>query len=131
MRVRFRRNQLCIDAHDIVQSAYAALDNVTHPEFLANAPDEQLGTADGRCILIDPANLKFDCSITSHISNGQPLPAGDLVLAGTLTLVQGTTSTFALIGGTGPYRTARGDVNVELGPFQGPHAVTINLILNP
>ena len=100
-------------------------------EFLADAPDDQIGTADGRCVLIDPANLKFDCSITSHISDGQPPPAGDLMLAGTLTLVQGTTSTFALIGGTGAYRTARGDVNVELGPFQGPHAVTINLILNP
>jgi hypothetical protein len=37
----------------------------------------------------------------------------------------------ALVGGTGPYATARGDVSVNLGPFEGPHEVTVNLILNP
>jgi hypothetical protein len=103
----------------------------TDRELLAAAPDDQVGTADGRCVLIDPAALKFDCSITNHIVEGQPLPAGDIMLAGTLTLVEGSTSTFAIIGGTGPYRTARGDVIVKLGPFQGPHDVTVNLILNP
>jgi hypothetical protein len=30
--------------------------------------------------------------------------------AGSLTLVEGTTSTLALVGGTGPYAPARGDV---------------------
>lgn len=103
----------------------------TDREFMAAAPDNQLGTADGRCVLIDPTSLKFDCSITTHVFDGEPLPAGDFMLAGTLTLVQGTTSTFAIVGGTGPYRTARGDVVVKLGPFQGPHDVTISLILNP
>lgn len=103
----------------------------TDREFIATTPNDQLGTADGRCTLIDPATLKFDCSITDHIGQGQPLPAGDIMLAGTLTLIQGTTSTFAIVGGTGPYRVARGDVIVELGPFQGPHDVTVNLVLNP
>jgi allene oxide cyclase-like protein len=103
----------------------------TDRELLADAPDDQIGTADGRCVLIDPAPLRFDCSITNHIVEGQPLPAGDVVIAGTLTLVEGSTSTFAIVGGTGPYRTARGDVIVKLGPFQGPHDVTVNLILNP
>jgi hypothetical protein len=103
----------------------------TDQQLLADTPDDQIGTADGRCILIDPASLKFDCSITTHISDGQSLPAGDLMGAGTLTLAEGTTSTFAIIGGTGPYRTARGEVIVKLGPFQGPHDVTVNLILNP
>jgi hypothetical protein len=103
----------------------------TDREFLASSPDDLLGTADGRCALIDPTNLKFDCSITTHVAEGQPLPAGDITLAGTLTLTEGTTSTFAIVGGTGPYRTARGDVTVQLGPFQGPHDVTVKLILNP
>jgi hypothetical protein len=103
----------------------------TDRELLADASEDQLGTADGRCVLIDPAALKFDCSSTNHIVEGQPLPAGDIMIAGTLTLVEGSTSTFAIIGGTGPYRTARGDVIVKLGPFQGPHDVTVNLILNP
>jgi hypothetical protein len=100
-------------------------------ELLASSPDDQFGTADGRCALIDPATLKFDCSITTHIAEGQSLPAGDVMLAGTLTLAEGTTSTYAIVGGTGPYRIARGDVVVKLGPFQGPHEVTVNLILNP
>jgi hypothetical protein len=103
----------------------------TDREFLGNATDDQIGTADGRCVLINPAAFKFDCSITNHIDEGQPLPAGDILAAGTLTLVEGTTSTFAIVGGTGPYRMARGDVTVKLGPFQGPHDVTVDLILNP
>jgi hypothetical protein len=103
----------------------------TDQEFLADAPDQQLGTVDGRCVLIDPATLNYDCSMTSHVRDGQPLPAGDFMLAGTLTLAQGTTSTFAIVGGTGSYRTARGDISVKLGPFQGPHDVTVSLILNP
>src|ERR1051326_7282678 len=98
---------------------------------MATAPDDQVGIADGRCVLIDPSAAKFDCSITTHVFDGQPAPAGDFMLAGTLTLVQGATNTFAIIGGTGPYRTARGDLVVKLGPFQGPHSVTVNLILNP
>jgi len=103
----------------------------TDGEFMANAPNDQWGTADGRCVLIDPSAAKYDCSVTTHVLAGQTQPAGDITLAGTLTLVQGETSTLAITGGTGSYRTARGDLVVELGPFQGPHHVTVNLILNP
>ena len=99
--------------------------------FLASAPNEQVGTIDGRCVLIDPASFRFDCSNTGHIPEGEPLDAGDIQSAGTLTLVQGATSTFAIVGGTGAYRTARGDATVDLGPMEGPHEVTVNVILNP
>jgi len=51
--------------------------------------------------------------------------------AGTLSLVEGSTSTTAIVGGTGVYRTVRGDATVKLGPFEGPHEVTANPILNP
>jgi hypothetical protein len=99
--------------------------------FLLGAPNKQIGIDSGRCVLIDAAAFNFDCSVTAHIPEGAPLDAGDIMSAGSLTLVEGTTSTLALVGGTGPYATARGDVSVNLGPFEGPHEVTVNLILNP
>jgi hypothetical protein len=93
--------------------------------FLASAPDDQIGRSDGRCVLIDPSTFRFDCSGTLA------LPDGDLMLAGTLTLVEGTTSVGAIIGGTDAYRRVRGQASVELGPFEGPHDVTLELVLNP
>ncbi len=99
--------------------------------FLASAPNTQVGGNDGRCALIDPATLKFDCSVTNTIAEGVPLDAGQIMAAGELTLVPGTTSTFAIVGGTGVYRNARGDASVDLGPPEGPHELTVNLILNP
>ena len=99
--------------------------------FLTNASNDQVGTDDGRCVLIDPATLKFDCSVTNTIPEGEPLDAGQIMAAGELTLVPGTTSTFAVVGGTGAYRNARGDASVDLGPPEGPHELTANLILNP
>ena len=93
--------------------------------FLASAPNDQVGTADGRCVLIDPAAFRFDCSTTSKF------PEGEIMTAGTLTLVEGTTSVGAIIGGTAAYRKARGEASLELGPFEGPHEVTYELILIP
>jgi hypothetical protein len=99
--------------------------------FLAAAPAEQVGRSDGRCVLIDPAAFRFDCSFTSNLSGAGGLDAGDVMAAGTLTLVQGATSRLAIVGGTGAYATARGDASVVLGPLEGPHELTVNLILNP
>ena len=99
--------------------------------FLASAPSQHIGTDDGRCVLIDPATFRFDCSFTNHFPDGGPLAAGDVMGAGTLSLVEGTTSTVAIVGGTGPYRTVRGDATVKLGPVVGPHEVTAHLVLNP
>jgi hypothetical protein len=93
--------------------------------FLASAPNDQVGTADGRCVLIDPAAFRFDCSTTSKF------PEGDVITSGTLTLVEGTTSVGAVVGGTRAYRRARGEATLILGPFVGPHEVTYRLILNP
>lgn len=93
--------------------------------FLASAPNDQIGTADGRCVLIDPVTYRFDCSITGK------LPDGDIMGAGTLTLVEGTTSVYAIVGGTGAYTRARGEASSKLGPLEGPHEVTVKLILHP
>jgi hypothetical protein len=93
--------------------------------FAASAPAQQIGTVDGRCVLIDPATLRYDCSTTGHLADG------DIMTAGNITLAQGTTSTLAVVGGTGAYAVARGDATLELGPFEGPHNVTIRLVLNP
>jgi hypothetical protein len=93
--------------------------------FPVSSPGEQIGTSDGRCVLIDPATFRFDCSITVK------LPDGGLMIAGTLTLVEGTTSIGAIVGGTGANRKARGEGSTTLGPLVGPHDVTLELILNP
>ena len=50
--------------------------------FLAGAPNDQVGTDDGRCVLIDLATVKFDCSVTNTIAEGGPLAAGQLMAAG-------------------------------------------------
>ena len=99
--------------------------------FLASAPDVQVGTTDGRCALIDPVTFKADCSFTNVLTGAGGLDAGDVLGAGSLSLVPGTTSTVAIVGGTGPYRVARGDATVDLGPPEGPHKLTVNLVLNP
>ena len=99
--------------------------------FLAGAPHDQVGTSDGRCVLIDPEALRFDCSVTNKIHDGEVLAAGEIMAAGSLTLVQGTTSSFAIVGGTGAYRQVRGEAGSTLGPLEGPHEVTARLILNP
>jgi hypothetical protein len=99
--------------------------------FSATASGDQIGTSDGRCVLIDPSTLKFDCSITNELTGAGGLPAGDLMASGLLALSQGATSHFAVVGGTDAYRNARGDAKVVLGPLEGPHEVTVNLILNP
>lgn len=93
--------------------------------FSTYAPDRQIGSADGRCVLIDPGTFRFDCSGTIT------LPDGDIMLAGTLMLVEGATSMGAIVGGTGVYRRARGEAGLLLGPLEGPHDVSIELILNP
>jgi hypothetical protein len=92
---------------------------------LATAPSEQIGIADGRCVLVDPAAFRADCSTTSKF------PEGDIVTAGTFTLIEGTTSFGAIIGGTDAYRQTRGETSLTLGPFKGPHEVTYELVLTP
>jgi hypothetical protein len=99
--------------------------------FSASAPTDQIGTSAGRCVLIDPSTLEFDCSITNELTGAGGLPAGDLMASGLLNLRQGATSHFAVAGGTDAYRNARGDAAVVLGPLEGPHEVTVNLIVNP
>ena len=93
--------------------------------FAASAPAIQIGSVDGRCVLIDPASVRFDCSTTGHLADG------DIMGAGNITLAEGATSTLAVVGGTGAYAAARGDSTLELGPFEGPHQVTLRLVLNP
>jgi hypothetical protein len=93
--------------------------------FSASAPYPQIGIVDGRCVLIDPSAFRFDCSFTSKVQDG------DILAAGTLTLVEGSTNLFAIVGGTGAYRNARGEVSLLLGPPVGPHELTVTLILTP
>lgn len=93
--------------------------------FLPSSPNDPVGTSDGRCVLIDPTAFRFDCSITAKLSDGE------IMFAGTLTLVEDATSVGAIVGGTGAYQRVRGEGSTTLGPLEGPHEVTIKLILNP
>lgn len=91
--------------------------------FSPSAPSRQIGTVDGHCVLIQPAELRFDCSLTTRFAEG------DIVSAGTIRLVEGTTSVGAITGGTGAYENARGEGALKLGPLAGPHEATYFLIL--
>lgn len=93
--------------------------------FLARAPTNRVGRADGRCTLIDPAAGRFGCTIITS------LPRGDITTEGTLTNVPGATSKGAVTGGTRDFRNARGQGFLDLGPPEGPHRVTFRLILLP
>lgn len=101
------------------------------PSVPRERPDVQIGTSAGRCVVIDPATVRSDCSFSNVLTGAGGIAAGDVIAAGSLSLVPGSTSTVAVVGGTGPYRTARGDAKVDLGPPEGPHEITVSLVLNP
>ena len=93
--------------------------------FFASDPAAKIGRADGRCTLIDPSSARFGCTIITS------LPKGDITTEGTLINVPGSTSTGAVTGGTKDFRNARGEGVLHLGPPQGPHQVTFQLIVSP
>jgi len=93
--------------------------------FFASDPATKIGRADGRCTLIDPSSARFGCTIITS------LPKGDIATEGTLINVPGTTSTGAVTGGTRDFRNARGEGVLHLGPPEGPHQVTFQLIVTP
>jgi hypothetical protein len=101
--------------------AYVFVDQFFDPD----QPTRQIGTADGQCTMIDPAEQRFGCTIVSSFSEGT------IVTHGLLRLVPGTRSTGAIVGGTGAYGLARGEATLDLGPFEGPHTATFNLVLRP
>jgi hypothetical protein len=100
---------------------YVFVDDV----FYAKAPNDKVGDALGRCILIDPATARFGCSINTS------LPDGSIMTDGTLINVVNGTSTGPITGGTGRYRNARGEATLNLGPAEGPHTATFRIILQP
>jgi len=105
---------------------YVFVDDV----FLANAPDQKVGQALGRCTVIDPATARLGCNITTTLgaTNGVP---NSIISDGTLINAPGAKSTGAITGGTGRFRNARGEGVLDLGPPEGPHRVTFQLILQP
>ncbi|MDD7942737.1 hypothetical protein PHK61_30415 [Actinomycetospora lutea] len=93
--------------------------------FSSTTLGTKIGRADGECVLIDPVEFRFECTITNS------LPDGDLMTHGSLTAVQGSTSTGAIIGGTRAYTTARGEATITLGPLGGPHEATFSVTSRP
>ena len=100
---------------------YVFIDDV----FLARAPTKRVGEALGRCTLVDPETARFGCLINTS------LPGGAVTTDGTLINVSGAKSTGAITGGTGRFRNARGEGVLDLGPPEGPHSVTLRVILQP
>ena len=97
--------------------------------YAADAPAQPLGRADGHCTLIDPSVVRFACTITSS------LPAGNITTEGTLVFVPGSVNMGAVTGGTGAYRSARGEARLVLGSVVGQvgarHQVMFSLLLLP
>ena len=54
--------------------------------FNASDPSTKIGQADGRCVLVDPGNARFGCTIITS------LPTGDIMTEGTLTTSRGKTN---------------------------------------
>jgi hypothetical protein len=100
---------------------YVFVDDV----FFASAPSVRVGQALGRCTLIDPATARFGCLINTS------LPDGSITTDGTLINQPGARSTGAITGGTGRFRNARGEGVLDLGPPEGPHRVTLRVIVEP
>jgi hypothetical protein len=94
-------------------------------------PDSQIiATADGRCVLIDPDTVvmgeskikRWDCSVTTKLSDE------DFIMSvGTYTQLEGSSAAWAIVGGTGKYRRARGEYKVTFGPVEGPDHITVTL----
>ncbi len=80
-------------------------------ETLVRPDDEHqiLGRLEGRCNLINPSEGRFECTIVSS------LPHGTITTAGILVNAPGATSVGAVTGGTGAYRSSRGEATVLLG----------------
>jgi hypothetical protein len=94
--------------------------------FLASDPATKVGQAEGRCMLIDPSTARFGCTIITSLSKDN-----SITTEGTLINVPNTKSTGAVTGGTGDFRNARGQAVVDLGPPEGPHRATFQLIIVP
>jgi hypothetical protein len=105
---------------------YVFVDDV----FLANAPNERVGQALGRCTVIDPASARLGCSTTTSLLDNSR-SSGSITTDGTLINVPGAKSTGAITGGTGRFRNARGEAVLDLGPLEGPHRASFRLILQP
>jgi hypothetical protein len=100
---------------------YVFVDDV----FLTTAPSTKVGQALGRCTLVDAETGKFGCSIITT------LPGGTITTDGTLINGSPEPLVGAITGGTGRYRNARGEGALSLGPPEGPHTVTLSVILQP
>jgi hypothetical protein len=80
----------------------------------------KIGSADGRCNLINPALGRFECTVITTVTDGSIATDGILVNQ------PGATSTGAITGGTGRYAGAGGEAVLVLGGPAGPHEVTFH-----
>jgi hypothetical protein len=89
-------------------------------EDVFDTTNANVGSAEGRCNLIDPALGRFECTIVTTVTGGSITTDGILVNQ------PGATSTGAITGGTGRYAGVKGEATLVLGGPAGPHQVTFH-----
>jgi len=89
-------------------------------EDVFDTANTRIGTAEGRCNLINPALGRFECTIITRVTGGAIATDGILVNQ------SGATSTGAITGGEGRYAGAKGEATLVLGGPAGPHHVTFH-----
>jgi hypothetical protein len=89
-------------------------------EDVFDTANTRIGSAEGRCNLINPASGRFECTIVTTVTGGSITTDGILVNQ------PGATSTGAITGGTGRYAGAEGEATLVLGGPAGPHQVTFH-----
>lgn len=82
---------------------------------------QQVGQIHGRCNLLDPARAAFECTAVLVLGHGTLTTAGILINA------PGATSVGSITGGTGRYRGASGELEVDLGGPTGPHELRLSI----
>jgi hypothetical protein len=89
-------------------------------EDVFDLANTKIGTAEGRCNLINPPLGRFECTVVTTVTGGSITTDGILVNQ------PGATSTGAITGGTGRYSGAGGEAVLVLGGPAGPHEVTFH-----
>ncbi len=75
-----------------------------HNKVYNPADTKQVGTDQGSCVRIDPAEGSWECSWTTFLAKGQITVQGPYY--------DTKNSVLAITGGTGAYTTARGDMSL-------------------
>jgi hypothetical protein len=114
-----------VDA-DLVEPGFGPGDRFTFLNHLFHG-GEQVGELGGDCVTID---LDGKAGFTAQCLATATLPGGQIATQGLISLANGPVQRFslAITGGTGDYRTVRGEVRVEENVEEGAGKVVATLL---